>query len=174
MCGLPGAGKSRLADGLGRHHGWPVLSVDPVESALLQSGIESSQPTGLAAYVVVEVLAEHLLALGQTVVVDAVNDAPEAREQWLALAIRSSVSLEFVEVICSDRTLHRRRLEGRQRALPGFPEPSWQSVEDRRAALAGWTGKRLTIDSVNDHDANLQLVSSQLLAAPGPGITTVP
>lgn len=174
MCGLPGAGKSALADGLGQRHGWPVLSVDPVEAALFQSGIEASQPTGLAAYIVVETLAERLLSLGQTVIVDAVNDASEARQQWLALAIRASVSLEFVEVICSDRELHRSRLESRQRGLRAFPEPSWASLEPRRTALGAWNGERITVDSVNDHLANLQLVSTQLQAPPGPtGLTVV-
>ena len=57
LAGLPGAGKSTVADALGRARGWPVLSVDPVEAALLHSGIDSAQPTGLAAYVAVEALA---------------------------------------------------------------------------------------------------------------------
>ncbi len=166
MCGLPGAGKSTVADALGRRHGWPVLSVDPVESAMLQVGIASSQPTGLAAYVVVETLAERLLALGQTVIVDAVNDVPEAREQWRGLSGRCGVALEFVEVVCSDRDLHRTRLESRERGLPGFPEPTWASLDPRRVALGSWSGPRITVDSVNDHGANLELVSNRLLARP--------
>ncbi|GAA4226968.1 hypothetical protein GCM10023075_28770 [Streptosporangium album] len=37
----------------------------------------------------VEALASEVLALGQMVIVDAVNDAEEAREQWRGLAVES-------------------------------------------------------------------------------------
>lgn len=153
MAGLPGAGKSALADALGRRTGWPVLSVDPVEAALLEAGIGSHQPTGLAAYNVVDALAEHLLRLGQTVVVDAVNAAAEARAQWVDLAERTAVPLQFVEVVCSDAELHRQRLEGRQRRLAHLPEPRWETLEQRRAQLLSWSGARLVVDSVGDLDA---------------------
>ena len=139
MAGLPGAGKSALADALGRRTGWPVLSVDPVDAALLEAGIGSHQPTGLAAYNVVDALAGHLLRLGQTVVVDAVNAAAEARAQWVDLAERTAVPLQFVEVVCSDAELHRQRLEGRQRRLAHLPEPRWESLEQRRAQLLSWS-----------------------------------
>ena len=32
LSGLPGTGKSAIADGIGRATGLPVLSVDPIES----------------------------------------------------------------------------------------------------------------------------------------------
>ena len=79
MAGLPGSGKSTLACELGRYLSAPVLSVDPVEAALWRVGIDRSEPTGLAAYVAVEAMAADILALSQTVIVDAVNDAEEAR-----------------------------------------------------------------------------------------------
>ena len=152
MAGLPGAGKSALADALGRQTGWPVLSVDPVEAALLGAGIGATQPTGLAAYNVVDALTEHLLRLGQTVVVDAVNAAAEARAQWVALAERTGVPLHFIEVICSDADLHRRRLEGRRRSLGDLREPRWDALHQRRAQLASWSGARFVIDSVGELD----------------------
>lgn len=155
LCGLPGAGKSVLADDLGRRTGWPVLSVDPVEHALHVAGIGRDQPTGLAAYVVVEELADRLLRLGQTVVVDAVNDVEEARGQWIGLARRHGGECRFVEVVCSDTHVHRRRLESRVRDLGDFPEPSWDSLAPRRARLSAWTGERVVIDALDDRDANV-------------------
>jgi len=147
MAGLPGAGKSALADALGRALPAPVLSVDPIEAAMLRAGVSPAEPTGLAAYVVAEAIADRLLALGQTVIVDAVNAVEPAREQWRALARRHGVPLRFLEVRCDDRDLHRRRLTGRRRGLEGIPEPSWDSVEARREAFAGWTEDRLVLDS---------------------------
>jgi predicted kinase len=171
MAGLPGAGKSALADALGRRTGWPVLSVDPVEAALLGAGIGSHQPTGLAAYNVVDALAEHLLRLGQTVIVDAVNAAAEARAQWVDLAERTAVPLQFVEVICSDAELHRQRLEGRRRHLSHLPEPRWETLEQRRAQLLSWSGARLVIDSVGELDA---LVSGLVDVLDRPSLTHSP
>lgn len=156
MAGLPGSGKSTVAEGLGRRLAAPVLSVDPVESALWRAGISREEPTGLAAYVVVEAMAADVLALGQTVVVDAVNDVEQAREQWRGLAERRGLPLAWIEVVCSDPDLHRRRLEGRQRDLPGFPEPVWDSLPARRAGLGPWTDERLVLDSAEALETNVE------------------
>jgi chloramphenicol 3-O-phosphotransferase len=50
VSGVPGAGKSTLADALGRELAAPVLSVAPVEAAIWRSGIKPCFETGLAAY----------------------------------------------------------------------------------------------------------------------------
>ena len=57
VSGLPGTGKSALADRLGRHLPAAVLSVDPIEAAILRSGFEQTFETGLAAYEVVATVA---------------------------------------------------------------------------------------------------------------------
>jgi predicted kinase len=148
MCGLPGAGKSTVALAVGRALGAPVMSVDPVEAAMLRSGVDPGQPTGLAAYVVVEAVAEGNLGMGRPVIVDAVNDAPQARAQWVGLAGRAGVPVRFVEVVCSDVGLHRARLAGRGRRFEALAEPSWESVQRRQAAFEAWREPRLVVDSV--------------------------
>jgi hypothetical protein len=42
------------------------VSVDPIESAILRAGIDADQPTGLAAYLVAEEIAEKELDSGRT------------------------------------------------------------------------------------------------------------
>jgi len=155
LAGLPGSGKSHLATAIGRALTAPVVSVDPIEAALLRAGVGRDQPTGLAAYVVAEAVAGDVLALGQSVVVDAVNDVEPARGQWRGLAAAHGVPLRFVEVVCSDPELHRRRLAGRRRDLAGLAEPSWAAVEARRAGFAPWADPRLVVDSASDHESNL-------------------
>ena len=86
MAGLPGAGKSTIGEIVGARLGATVVSVDPIESAILRAGIDSDQPTGLAAYLVAEEIAEKELLSGRTVIVDAVNAAESARLQWRDLA----------------------------------------------------------------------------------------
>ncbi len=56
------------------------LLVDPIESAILQSGLTRSVATGLADYLVAETLVREQLTLGLSVVVDAVNPVQEARD----------------------------------------------------------------------------------------------
>lgn len=148
MAGLPGVGKSAVADELGRRLGAGVLSVDPVEGAMRLAGVTPDQPTGLASYLVVEAVARHQLALGLPVVVDAVNAVEEARAQWRTLGSEAGVRCTFVEVVCSDTAVHRRRLEARRRDIPAFPEPTWEQVEAVRRAYAPWADPVLSVDSM--------------------------
>ena len=74
MAGLPGTGKSTIAEQLGRQLGLAVVSVDPIESAILSAGIDAGQPTGLAAYLVAERIADSVLSSPAAgVIIDAVN-----------------------------------------------------------------------------------------------------
>jgi predicted kinase len=147
VSGLPGVGKSALADAVGRRLRAPVLSVDPIEAAILRSGIPRSFETGLAAYQVVAALAEQQLALGLDVVVDAVSSLEVAREMWRAAARPSGAAMHVVEVRCDDVDLHRTRLAGRRRDLVGFPEPTWDEVESRREEWEPWTEPRIVVDA---------------------------
>ena len=153
MAGLPGAGKSTIAEVIGNRLGYALLSVDPIESAILSAGIDSDQPAGLAAYLVAEAIADAALANGQTIIVDAVNAVDPAREQWVHLAKKHGEQLRFIEVVCSDTELHRERLEARDRNLTHLPEPTWHAVEQSLEEYADWTGPtaaipRITLDSV--------------------------
>ncbi len=155
LAGLPGSGKSAVAEDLAQALSCAVLSVDPAEAAMWRAGVSRSEPTGLAAYVVVEALAAEQIALGHDVIVDAVNAVEAARAQWRDLAARTGAGLRFIEVRCSDPSVHRRRLEARQRDIAGFYEPSWADVEQRSREFAAWTDDRLTLDSVKPREGNL-------------------
>ena len=159
--GLPGAGKSTIADVLGEKLGIPVISVDPLESAILSAGIDADQPTGLAAYLVAETLASSVMAPGSSVIVDAVNAVNPAREQWVSLAARHGDAIKFIEVVCSDPEVHRERLEARNRDLPHVSEPTWHAVEQSLDEYDEWSGvssevERLTLDSVEPLAANVE------------------
>ncbi len=162
MAGLPGAGKSAVAADLARALGCAVLSVDPVEAAMWRAGVDRDQPTGLAAYVVAEALAAEQLALGHDVIVDAVNGVEPAWKQWRRLAERTGSVLRFIEVRCSDEDEHRRRLEGRVRGIVGFREPTWESVQARRAGFDDWRDDRLVLDSMASLDQNVRLALDDL------------
>jgi predicted kinase len=162
VCGLPGAGKSAVSNALARRLRLPVVAVDPLEAALVRAGIEQErQPTGLAAYVAAEAVAEAQLRNGLGVVVDAVNDAAEARAQWTRLAARTGAALHWFEVVCSDPTTHRMRLQQRHRDEDRFiGAPPWDSLNRRRRQLAIWKDPRTVLDSL--HSTPEQLAEQAL------------
>jgi predicted kinase len=163
MSGLPGTGKSALADALGEALPAPVFSVDPIESAILAAGIERSFETGLAAYVVAQRLAADHLALGQTVIADAANYVEEARQRWREIAAERRVPMLVIECVCSDGALHRQRLESRRRGLhPSFHEPSWEDIQRRGEEAPPWREETLVVDSVRPLAENVTLVLERL------------
>ena len=155
VSGLPGVGKSALADALGRELVAPVLSVDPIEAAIWRCGIRPSFETGVAAYEIAAVVARHQLQLGLTVVIDAVSSLEVAREMWRDAASRAEATTRVIEVVCGDEATHRDRLAGRVRDIDGFPEPSWDDVIARRDEWEPWSGPRLLIDSTRRRADNL-------------------
>jgi predicted kinase len=131
LAGLPGVGKSTLARALAREHGAMWLRVDTVEAALLTSGIGRSFATGLAAYVAAERVARDQLEIGRSVVLDAVNGVPEARQMWRALARATRARRIVIELRLADRAEHRRRVEARAPPTPPLPKPTWAQVVAR-------------------------------------------
>ena len=155
MGGLPGVGKSAIADAVAAALPAAVLSVDPIETSMLTAGVARDQPTGLAAYMVADSIARHLVALGQSVVIDAVNAVAPARDQWRAIAAEHDVPMRVIEVVCSSDDVHRGRLESRVRDLPGFDEPTWTDVMRRRREYEPWADERLVLDSLDELDDNI-------------------
>jgi hypothetical protein len=65
-----------------------------------------------------------------------------------------------IEVVCSDESLHRGRLEKRERNLPHLVETTWRAVEQSLEGYASWSGPssalpRVTIDSVQPLGVNV-------------------
>ncbi|KQO61536.1 AAA family ATPase [Curtobacterium sp. Leaf261] len=147
LAGLPGVGKSTFAAALARRVDAVVLAVDEVEDALLGAGLPAGFTTGVAAYGVVERLAATQLGVGRSVVVDAVNDDPRAREQWHGLASRAGVGARWVELRLAPGDDHRHRLEARGRRYASLPEPAWATLAARGDALESWEGERVVLDA---------------------------
>lgn len=161
LSGLPGTGKSEVADAIGRARRAPVLAVDPIESAILEAGIEASFETGLAAYVVAERVADACLAAGLDVVIDAVNSVEPARDMWRRLAARHEARLTIIECVLADEDLHRTRLGTRDRGFR-LAEPTWIDVERRRAEWSPWPEPHLTLDAAEPIERNVARALSYL------------
>jgi predicted kinase len=162
MGGLPGVGKSAIADALGERLPATVVSVDEIEAAMLRSGIERSFETGLAAYNAGAAIAAHQLRLGLAVIADAANYLEVGRQIWGAAAESADADIRVLEVVCSDETAHRARLARRRRDLEPFSEPTWDDVVRWRAETEPWSRDRLTLDSVRPLDENVGLALAYL------------
>lgn len=89
--------------------------------------------------------------------------APEAQDQvldrWRSLAAIRKASFYAIDCMCSDENLHRSRLAGRRRGIPGWKQTvDWQHVAENRHNQVPWTFDHLLIDSVEPPDRNLEKV----------------
>ncbi|MFI5933275.1 AAA family ATPase [Actinoplanes sp. NPDC051494] len=146
FAGLPGVGKSTLAQQVGAAMPATVLAVNAVDFTLRAYDVTEPRP-GYAAYGVVLAIAETQLLMGHHVIIDAVNPVHATRQLWVDLAERLDVPLKVVEVICGDDAEHRRRVEQRYAARTHDGIPDWVRVLERQAEYQPYTGPRLVVDT---------------------------
>ncbi len=155
--GLPGTGKSSLAEAVGSHLSIPVFSKDWLEATLLRSELVPSNPTkplGSAGYQLLTTLAERQLMLGQSVILDSVASTQSIRNTWRNLSKRYQAQWRVLECICSDESLHRSQLSKRQRKIPGWHELEWSDVQRVRKYFAPWEEEHLLLDMINPFEEN--------------------
>jgi predicted kinase len=139
--GLPGTGKSTLALQLAGELGAVYLRIDTIERALFDGG--ETRDVGEEGYRVAYAVAGDNLRLGHTVIADSVNPLVITRDAWRNVAACAGVDAVEIEVICSDRAEHRRRVETRTALIP----VTWQEVEARD--YDPWIGDHVRIDTAD-------------------------
>ena len=162
LTGLPGTGKSTLADLLARRTGTPAFAGDWLLGALAPHGIldEVARPTLLAGYYdLLASLVTRQLLLGQSAIVDCVLD-DEVVATWRRSVGEHGGRLLVVECGCSDTAAHRSRVEGRHRGIPGWHEVGWDHVERMRAEFRPVRDVQLTLDAVDPIEDNLRLLTA--------------
>ncbi|MBB3835523.1 putative kinase [Xanthomonas arboricola] len=142
--GLPGVGKSSIAQALLTQCTAFYLRIDTIEQALRESGALAND-VGAAGYMTAYALAEANLQPGHVVVADCVNPLPVTRDAWRDVARRTRSRLLEIEGVCSDRKMHRQRVESRRSDVVGLRVPDWSSVLAHEYAV--WTEPHWVIDS---------------------------
>lgn len=169
--GLPGTGKSALAEALGRELGIPIFAKDWLEAALLQCELvpgNEAKPLGSAGYQLLTVLAERQLMLGQSAILDSVASTESIRLSWKQLAAAYGAEWRVIECTCSDEILHRARMSMRQRNIPGWHELDWSEVERVKTYYLPWEEDRLILNAVDSLEDNLKCVLEYLRHEGGP------
>jgi predicted kinase len=139
VTGLPGTGKTTMADAAAAElrapvlgHDWAMSGLRPypeIQDALDAMGLRGHRGVGWS---ILWALARSQLRRGQPVVLDGVARAPEVAGTR-ALAREEGASSLVVMTECSDPELHRARIEGRQRGIPGWYELDWGHVAGARS-----------------------------------------
>lgn len=164
--GLPGTGKSTIAEAVGRTLNVPVFAKDWLEATLKRNQLtpanETSPNLGYVGYELLTVLAERQLMLGQSAILDSVASVEPVRQQWRELAQTYSADWYVVECICSDEARHRQRLEGRKRNITGWHELTWADVARVKGYFAAWDEPRLIVDSMESVDDNVAKIVAYL------------
>jgi hypothetical protein len=103
------------------------------------------------------------LMLGQSAIVDDVVGEGQA-VLWRETAAHFSARLYLIECICSDEAIHRARIDGRTRGIPGWHETGWDHVGRMRAEVSPLTADRLTVDAVEPVEDNIRRVLDYIAA----------
>jgi len=143
--GLPRTGKSTLARMVADERSAVYLRIDTIEQALRKTR-PAGEEIGPDGYLVAFALAkENLRQSGRIVVADAVNPLKVTRDAWRDIAQAASCPLIEIEVICSDREEHRRRIETRSAEANGSAPLTWPQVIDRE--YEPWDRPHLVLDT---------------------------
>ena len=112
-------------------------------------------------YALMAQAVEKQLRNEQSVILDCVARA-RALERWSEMAAAHDAPMRIIECVCSDADVHRSRVDGRIRAIPGWYELEWSHVERSRAIYEPIPNEKLTVDAVDPLDANLARVRAYL------------
>ncbi|MGQ0804514.1 MAG: AAA family ATPase [Actinomycetota bacterium] len=155
VSGLPGTGKTAIARALSEEIGAPVFGRDVIGAAPSRSGLTPAGDPDGVAFDLLSVMAEEQLRVGGAAVLDSVGGRASTRERWRKIAADHDAPLLVIECVCSDQRVHRERLEGRRRGIPGWYELTWANVEEARARYESWDGPRLVLDAIEPRAANI-------------------
>jgi predicted kinase len=164
--GLSGTGKSTLADLVAQRIGAPAFAGDWLLGALAPHGVLSGlgRSSYLALYAdLLGTLVTRQVMLGQSAVVDCLVE-DSIIDRWRHGAAEHGAGLYVMHCVCSDVDLHRQRVTGRRRGIPGWHEIDWDHVQRMRQEVAPPSTPALTIDAVDPIDHNLRLVLDHINA----------
>lgn len=149
-------GKTTIAASVARRSGANFVRIDAIETGLALAVVGQSFAVGAAGYQIGNQIVRSMLLERLDVVVDAVNPVAAARQGWADVADELGVDCLFIEVVCSDAELHRRRIETRSADLPGHEMPTWHDVT--RLTYEPWPDADIVVDTADGDDGAVEAI----------------
>ncbi len=165
--GVPGCGKSTLAERAALKSGAPVANWDWLMSGLrvfpdvwapIEADAERRRDVG---YSLMCRIGEQQLRRGQSIIYDCITRR-RAYEMFSALAGQYGASLHVVECVCTDLAVHETRIVGRRRDIPGWDELEWKWVINSIAIYESLDVAKLVVDAMDPVDRNHAAVAAHL------------
>ncbi|PIF02353.1 MAG: kinase [Draconibacterium sp.] len=142
LSGLPATGKSTLAKLITKEYKAFYLRIDTVEQGLRDLCDVNVQGEG---YRLSYRIANDNLKLGFNVVADSCNPVKLTRIEWQKVAALNKASFINIEVICSDKDEHKKRVEKRTSDIQNLKLPTWEDINKR--VYDTWKNERIIIDT---------------------------
>ncbi len=142
--GLPASGKSTLSKLIVKDYCATYLRIDTVEQGLIDLCNIVVQSEG---YRLAYRIADDNLKLGQNVVADSCNPINLSRKEWESIAKKNNCIFINIEVLCSKKEEHKKRIETRKSEIENLYLPTWKEVENREYHT--WETERIIIDTAN-------------------------
>lgn len=161
VTGLPGSGKTSLAEGIAKDLDAAVLGHDWVMAALRvfptvwnAMGELEHLTFRSVGWSVMWNLALAQLHEGRSVILDGVARAPEVQR---TRDVANEAECSSFVALCSitDARIHRERVIDRARNIPSWPELTWEEVERSRSDWAPPADVDLVLNTLDPADANL-------------------
>lgn len=162
LSGLPGAGKSYLAQCLAQRLPFVILESDRVRKALFPQPTYSSEESTLV-HRVCRIMMERLLARGVNVIYDATNLSEFHRRFIYHLADKLGVKLVVVRTVASEEVI-KARLEARKEkpAWGDASDADWEVYKKMLSLQEPIERPHLVVDTSQDIDGAVAKVLRQL------------
>lgn len=141
--GLPGTGKTTLAKNIAQKLDAVYFRLDTIEQGLRDL---CNFPVQGEGYRLAYRIIKDNLEIGNNVVVDSCNPLRLTRHEYENTAEECNSRYVNIEIICSNKMEHQRRIETRESDIDNFELPSWEDVVKRHYDSWGDTG-RIIIDT---------------------------
>jgi predicted kinase len=150
--GLPGTGKSTLADCLARKFCWPSLRIDDFAGDNIPE--DADFRFWDEKILLLLQIAEEQLKLGVSVIADSIfmgTDRIHAQE----IAKKHSVTFRPIYCYLSDEALWEKRVVERAKQYHDIDVATWKQIQHQRQWFSPWqSGTGLFIDAVNSVEQN--------------------
>ena len=149
--GLPGTGKSTLANRLARELRWPLLRIDDVVGNVPENaGVEFWD----SCVEVLLTLAEAQLELGISVIADSVFMNTD-RHHAQAIAREKNARFRPIHTFVSDDRIWEERVTARVNELNHPDVSTWEQVQRQRGHFRTWQpGTALFVDTIKPVEEN--------------------